>query len=671
MNPNEKQKQAILATQSVAVLAGAGSGKTGVLIERIRHLVLEQKLPLHCILAFTFTEKAAGEMRERLFESETVSEKDYFSVNISTLHSFLAGLLRKHGSVLGLDPEFSVKDESQACLEIEEETAHWLKSRLDSPFYEAFGFQRLLEMILHLMADTHLMTCDFKSGLSSEEENLLNQVRSLYFELQNERIKNASLTFDDLEILGLKLLDNSSLLVHLHEEYRHILVDEFQDINFIQGEIIHRLWKPEKNFLFIVGDTKQSIYGFRKADLKVFDNTLEKIKNHLGEIITLNQSYRFGSQICEKVNLVFNDLHFDKMESATNHEDCVRVVKLPYSENVHEHRLLEAAFIAQHLKEVSPEQWGQTILLFKTGSFMPSYQEILEKAGIPCEISKNSNLFDEPETKALLHILCYLFGEKNRLMQTGVMLSCFFNFSSEFVEGYINSQARNFLDSFILDLFTSSQDHAQWQKLIKLIEKWEELKPVIAVDELVWIILKDVGIKLTENTQQRTNVEQFLGLTKMFKDWAPQKILATLNHMLWGGITIPIRGNPVNPGMVKLATIHATKGLEFDSVFLVNLSGGTKHPRTDYIFVPHQGIAFKKPGPVLGLASELIETEHFLNLQNEKKKKDWEEEMRLLYVAMTRAKKQLTLFIKPTVKKTNKQEIKNWNDWILHVHSEE
>ncbi len=256
-------------------------------------------------------------------------------------------------------------------------------------------------------------------------------------------------------------------------------------------------------------------------------------------------------------------------------------------------------------------------------------------------------------------------------MQTGIMLSCFFNFSSEFVESYINSQARNFLDSFILDLFTSTQDHTEWQKLTKLIEKWEELKPVIEVEELGWIILKDVGIKLTENTQQRINLEHFLGLSKMFKDWAPQKILSTLSHMLWGEMTIPIRGNPVSPDMVRLATIHATKGLEFDSVFLVNLSGGKKHPRTDYIFVPHQGIAFKRPTPSVGLATELIETENFLNLQNEKKKRDWEEEMRLLYVAMTRAKKQLTFFIKPTLKKNNKQGIKNWNDWISYVHSEE
>ncbi|MDP3762566.1 MAG: UvrD-helicase domain-containing protein, partial [bacterium] len=271
-------------------------------------------VPLYRILAFTFTEKAAGEMRERIMREGLIGPAQEVLTFIGTLHSFYARLLKRFGPRLKLDPGFKVTSETGAVIEKRRRVAGHIRSLMDqknpeiSPLVEKFGVWRLTRIFENLQAELYL-PASLRGEISESEPWLVKEARQFSQNWLQEKMTAGRLDYNDLEYLAVALLEtHADIRDNLQKRYLHILVDEFQDTNPLQGLFLNLLYRPGVNQLFIVGDPKQSIYRFRSADVSVFRNMAKKIKKQDGAVITLGETFRIPIGLMEKLNKVFEPL---------------------------------------------------------------------------------------------------------------------------------------------------------------------------------------------------------------------------------------------------------------------------------------------------------------------------------------------------------------------------
>ncbi|MBI2340210.1 MAG: ATP-dependent helicase, partial [Deltaproteobacteria bacterium] len=639
----------------LAVVAGAGSGKTLVLAERYRWLIEEAKVPVHRILAFTFTEKAAREIRERILNRKIIRPEDEGFLQIGTVHSFLSGLLRRYGSLLGLDPAFTILDEASARAERDVRIKSHLIGRLreKNPAVveanERFGFWRLNQICQKLFQRTDLMVDpeSFPSG-DDEDIRLFKDAADLFHQWLDDKIKSASLTFDDLEILSFRLLkEHPEAADKIRRRFFHILVDEFQDTSPLQARIIEALVGPGMNTLgvktlgvktlFVVGDPGQSIYRFRRVETSIFKNRAEQIKKEGGQIVQLDESFRVPPRLAKIVNKVFIPLFNEEGVStlyrplvSVHHQTtgALKIVVAPEERlSIDRLRRLEAKWIAQNLKErnLSPKDRDSTALLFRASQPMLIYREELEKAGIPVQVTRTHNLLVEPEIRDLLHLLSYLAGDRNPIVRTALLRSSFFNLSEAFIERYSRGGSTDFTEPYTPDFFTAADDRHRWEHLRQLTARWEKLSRAIPPSRLFRIVVDDLGLATGGDSTQRLYVEQWLSLVDDIERAGPAD-LARLEET-FSALRSVERGieafDPKNaPGCVKLMTIHSAKGREFDRVFLPQLYGGGRSDSADFLLDAEKrtgtvSLAFRKksPEPVRGLKMELSESPLFRELK--------------------------------------------------------
>jgi ATP-dependent helicase/nuclease subunit A len=690
MNLTPEQTKAITHPHSTAVIASAGTGKTTVLTQRFIHCLTSREAKLFELLAFTFTEKAAREMRERVMNQGELTIDDIPLLNISTIHAFCRSLLCAHAETLNLKPDFEILDanhhELSALVNLEKFIAQGLQENNPTLTLAVRTFG--LKVVRKIMIDA-LPGFTYNNEQTNPTEHklqidLLKLANQFNANQQSKRIQAGLLCFDDLEILATRLLEQNELVRStLQKKYKFILVDEFQDISPLEAKLIRALFNPAVNELFIVGDPKQSIYRFRGADVRLFDKTAQLIEQSGGLICHLAETFRTPVTLQNHFDKIFPVLLPETLKSpvTTNQNTPGSQFNVHTVNPVHSVQTLHqdlakttAKKISQLVSAGSPA--SEIAILFYAGTPVNQYRQLLEERGFPVVVETASTLLDDPLIVWLWHVLNYLAGARDKITQIGILRSTIVNLSEPLIKRLALSGQDDFFKKQTLDLFDTATDQASWQKICQHIDAWQKLVNNLSANDLVTTILATVKPNMT--IEQELALQHFCDL---LTSWQKQGLcsLVDIKDLLLGLDSLDIKHTLKDEaiGGVRLLSIHKAKGLEFDHVFLI--PGNPKNNDSPHFKLhPQLGFVFKTVDPASEkqLHREFIKPTIFKELEFEEKQQHSDEIRRLLYVAMTRAKKTLTIFAdEPSQEKfallekdpTNTTLLSTYNDWLYWV----
>ena len=600
---NERQREAVLTTEGpLLVLAGAGTGKTRVITYRTAYLI-EKGVPANAILAVTFTNKAAAVMKERIGDLLRSSGRDAAEVWVSTFHSFCARLLRREALNAGLPRDFAIYDDDDQTAAVKRTLL-----LLDLPA-EDYPPRSIRAQISH--AKNHGTTPDEMESSAEIARDESRKDVARVFRAYNEMLRKASaLDFDDLLLRAVELLrENAAVRAAWNSRFQYLMVDEFQDTNAAQEELVRLLAGPRKN-ICVVGDEDQSIYGWRGAragNLKRFTEDFPGAK-----IIRLEKNYRSTQKILDAAAAVV-DNNADRLgktlEATLGPGDALRFFEAQDS-------IAEAEFISGEISSlVRNDSDARAAVLYRTGAQSRSFEEVLRRLNIRYRVVGGFSFYERAEVRNALAYVRLIFHPEDdvallrvlnvpprgigavtvaaleaRARENSQSLWDVIR-SSEFLIGKKFSGALRSFGKLIEDLQIECQELAPAQLIERVLARTGYLDWVEQQDNLEHTSrgenLRELANAMAEATEQGQTLEDVLDAAALSSD-ADQY-----------DDTIP----------VSLMTLHSAKGLEFDSVFLAGLEEGV---------LPHS---------------------RSLNSGNA----EVEEERRLFYVGMTRAKQVLVL----------------------------
>ena len=590
---NDEQRGPVLQTEGpVLVLAGAGSGKTRVLTTRIAYLVEEKGVSPEAILAITFTNKAANEMKERL--SRYIDTERMW---VSTIHSMCVRIIRMYAGEVGVKSNFSIYSETER------------NNIIKKSFQECdFDGDQLLKSVKFHIANAKML------GLEPDEyaeeyahEREIDEVVKVYKRYQKHLQENNSLDFDDLLNVTRKLLrDNEDARNYLGGRFRYILVDEFQDTNAVQFEIIRSLASVYGN-LFAVGDDDQSIYGWRGAQIENILHFEKDFKE--AKVFKLERNYRSTKHILKLANAVISNNVNRKAKTLWTEKEEGAHAKVYESEE----ESGEARYIAQTIAALIRQGYSYSdfAILMRINALTRSFEQEFTGDGIPYKVFGGFKFFERKEIKDLLAYLRLInnpFDSEAALRIINFPKRGIGAKTVESLQQYAYDTELSIYDA-LLDIDEIGFSAGTREKLVgfrDLITKWIKDSLDMPVNELVKTIVDDTKMREAyaddsdESINKRANIEEFI---TSVEDYCKLNVGATLTDYL-NQVTLSSDTDEMDDGnYVTLATIHAVKGLEFGFVFLCGMEENTM--------------------PI----SRAIENEE-----------DMEEERRLMYVAITRAK---------------------------------
>ena len=588
-NLNDKQKEAVLYINGpMLVLAGAGSGKTKVLTNRIANLI-DNGISSANILAITFTNKAAKEMKDRVFN---LIGNDAYMIQISTFHSLGLKILKENYEKLGYDKNFVVIDSDDALTVIKK----IMKDMNLSPqYYNAKNIRNKISS-----AKNELM--DLQSFANLEYDKNIVKVYEKYL----EKLKlNNSVDFDDLLILPIRLFrEYPSVLESYQERYKYILIDEYQDTNECQYIFSKMLAKKYKN-IFVVGDNDQAIYAFRGANYK---NILNFEKDYPDcKTILLEENYRSTKTILNAANSVIrnNKLRKDKNLWSNNEEG--ELIKYIRTDGEKE----EADYVAKEIKKLISEGVNPVdiAVLYRTNAQSRVMEEACLKNNIPYKIIGSFYFYNRKEIKDLICYLRLINNYKDDVSLLRVINVPKRKIGEKTIDNISNVALVN--NSCLFDAINGGKELEFKNLILDLKEKCENL----SLTEMVELVLDKSGIKQELENEKSLdseirleNLEEFKSITKNYEEeYGVISLDDFLNEI---SLVSDMSEHQDGNNKVSLMTVHSVKGLEFDDVFVIGMEEG--------IF-PHY------------------------NAINEGTNSAIEEERRLCYVAITRAKKKLWL----------------------------
>ena len=586
---NEQQLEAVRHIDGPClVIAGAGSGKTKVLTTRIAYL-LESGISDYNILAITFTNKAAKEMRERL--NVLVPNNHVF---VGTFHSFGLKIIRENIEALGMNKNFTILDSDDVLSLIKK----IMKEKgIDIKEVSPYFVRNKISFIKNEL----LTDADMDKFFNTPVEK---QVIEIYHEYDRLLRKNNSVDFDDLLKLPVELFKkDKDILLKYQEHYKYILIDEYQDTNEVQYKLSRLLADKYKN-IFVVGDPSQSIYGFRGAN---FRNILDFEKNFKDtKVVKLEQNYRSTKNILDAANSVIkNNKERKEMDLYSTLGDGVKIKYMRSYDEKH-----EIALIVDEIKKLLNEGYTyQDIAIFyRTNAQSRNVEEVLLKNGFPYKVVGSYYFYNRKEIKDLL---CYL----RLINNTNDDVS---------LRRVINTPKRKIGNKSILDLERRADDLGL--SMFEAIDSGKELefKNIIlelqndalnlSLTELIDVVLEKSGLK--KELEQEHSLEADLRLENLMEfksitaSYEARTGSVNLNDFLEEvSLIADISEHQDDDNVITLMTLHSAKGLEFPVVFIIGMEEG--------IF-PHQNAFFEGDAGI-------------------------EEERRLCYVGFTRAKERLYL----------------------------
>lgn len=597
---NPPQREAVMHTEGpLLILSGAGSGKTRVITHRIAYLIKAKGISPFNILAVTFTNKAAGEMKVRLERLIGLSAR---AVWVGTFHATCARILRKKIERIGYSSSFTIYDESdQAGLMREVMRELNLSERNYNP-----------RSILSAISRAKNELIDPDQYAASATEYFETIVAKLYKEYQSRLRANNALDFGDLIMLCVKLFDDHpDVLERYQERFRYILVDEYQDTNHAQYRLVNLLAAKHRN-ICVVGDDDQGIYSWRGADIR---NILDFERDYPEtKVVKLEQNYRSTQRILEAAYHVISQNRYRKDKRLWTENDPGDKLIIYEAEDEAE----EGDFIADEIKHLVGKglRFGEIALFYRINAQSRTLEEAMRRAGIPYTIVGNVRFYDRKEIK---DVLAYLRVMVNR--NDSVSLRRIINVPPRRIGDTSIRRLTEYAERNILTLYEAmraaargevpSVGRAQKQiaDFIELIDSFDiSLPPTQIIRELLERT-DYIGYLLQERTPEAEsrveNVRELLSATEEYEERTEEPSLAGFLEE----VSLVTGTDELEEGdNVVLMTLHSAKGLEFDVVFITGMEEG---------LFPHQ---------------RSFDSEAEL-----------EEERRLCYVGITRARKRVYL----------------------------
>ena len=607
---NPPQREAVAQTEGpVLILAGAGSGKTRVLTHRIAYLMEEMGVNPWNILAITFTNKAAQEMRERVDKLVGFGSE---SIWVSTFHSACVRILRRHIDNLGYDTNFTIYDTDDQKSLMKDVCR---KLNIDTKVYKE---RSLLAQISH--AKDELLTPDDMEMKAAGDYNM-KKVASVYREYQAALRKNNALDFDDLIVKTVELFQNcGAVLEYYQERFKYIMVDEYQDTNTAQFKFISLLAQKYEN-LCVVGDDDQSIYKFRGANIGNilgFERVFPDAK-----VIRLEQNYRSTKNILNAANQVIANNTERKAKTLWTENEEGSKVHFRQFFNAYE----EAEYVAGEIGRMKREGMGSyrdCAILYRTNAQSRIFEEKFIAANIPYKLVGGVNFYARKEIKDLL---CYLKTIDNA--RDDLAVQRIINVPKRGIGATTLGRVQDYADNMGISLYEAlrvaeevpsiGRSLSKIDGFVTFIQSLKSKADVLSVEELLQEVIDDTGYVAeleaedTEESRARIeNIDELISKTVAYQEaMEEQNQPATLSGFL-EEVALVADIDTVDPDQdyVLLMTLHSAKGLEFPKVFMVGMEDG--------IFPSHMTISYGDDG-------------------------EMEEERRLCYVGITRAMKDLTL----------------------------
>ena len=607
---NPPQREAVAQTEGpVLILAGAGSGKTRVLTHRIAYLMDEKGVNPWNILAITFTNKAAQEMRERVDKLVGFGSE---SIWVSTFHSACVRILRRHIDNLGYDTNFTIYDTDDQKSLMKDVCR---KMNIDTKIYKE---RSLLAQISH--AKDELLTPDDMEMKAAGDYNM-KKVASVYREYQAALRKNNALDFDDLIVKTVELFEKcGAVLEYYQERFKYIMVDEYQDTNTAQFKFISLLAQRYQN-LCVVGDDDQSIYKFRGANIGNilgFEHVFPDAR-----VIRLEQNYRSTRNILNAANQVIANNTERKAKTLWTENEEGSKVHFRQFLNAYE----EAEYVAGEIGKLKRNGLGNyrdCAILYRTNAQSRIFEEKFIAANIPYKLVGGVNFYARKEIKDLL---CYLKTIDNA--RDDLAVQRIINVPKRGIGATTLGRVQDYADNMGISLYEAlrvaeevpsiGRSLSKIDGFVTFIQMLKSKADVMTVEEILQEVIDSTGYVAeleaedTEESRARIeNIDELISKTVAYQEaMEEQNQSATLSGFL-EEVALVADVDTVDPDQdyVLLMTLHSAKGLEFPKVFMVGMEDG--------IFPSHMTISYGDDG-------------------------EMEEERRLCYVGITRAMKDLTL----------------------------
>ena len=587
-NLNKQQKEAVTYIDGpMLVLAGAGSGKTKVLTSRIAYLIENGVNPRN-ILAITFTNKAAKEMKDRVVNL-IGSSANY--IQISTFHSLGLKMIKENYNILGYDKNFTILDSDDTLTVVKKIIK---EMNLNPQFYNAKAIRNKISS-----AKNELMSVSEFSHVEFDKDIVR------IFEKYNSILKtNNSVDFDDLLVLPIQLLNNSEVLDRYQELYKYILIDEYQDTNEAQYKFTKKLANKYKN-IFVVGDNDQAIYAFRGANFKNILNFEKDYPNC--KTILLEENYRSTKMILNAANSVIKNNKERKDKNLWSNNPEGNKIKYIQADSDKE----EGSYISSKIKELNNNgvNYEDMAILYRTNAQSRLIEEEMLKNNIPYRVIGSFYFYNRKEIKDLLCYLRLINNPHDDISLARVINVPKRGIGTKTMDNLNNKSGE--LGISLFDAISDGKELAFKNLILKMRDECENL----SLTEMVDLVLNESGMKqelVNEKTLESDirleNLEEFKSITKNYEEeFGVISLSDFLNEI---SLVNDMSEHQESKNKVSLMTVHAVKGLEFDYVFVTGMEEG--------IF-PHY------------------------NAINDGSRSAIEEERRLCYVAITRAKKDLWL----------------------------
>lgn len=602
---NHEQKIAVFHTEGpLLILAGAGSGKTRVLTHRISYLINEKKVQPWNIMAITFTNKAAAEMRERV---NALIENYPDSVWVSTFHSSCVRILRRYIDRIGYDNNFTIYDADDQKSLVK---SIMKRMNIDPKQLKDKTIINAISAAKNELQGPDEFTSDIRSPYISEK------IVAVYTAYQKELKKNNALDFDDLIMKTVQLLErDQEVLEYYQEKFKYIMVDEYQDTNYAQFKLVSILADKYKN-LCVVGDDDQSIYKFRGADIRNILGFEKKFKNT--KVIKLEQNYRSTGNILNSANGVIRNNVGRKDKTLWTDKEDGEKLKFYQVDNAY----TEAEKIVEMICNLNKEgfRYKECACLYRTNAQSRILEEEFLRNNIPYKIVGGVNFYQRKEIKDILAYLKTVNNGKDDLAvkriinipKRGIGLA-----SIDKIQYFADERGLNFYDALESseEITTIGKTSGKIMPFVNFIQYLREKKDRIPLKDLIDEVVTKTGYieeLKAENTEEAlARIENIGELISKAVDYEAKSNEASLNGFLEEvALIADIDSLSENVDYVVLMTIHNSKGLEFKNVFLTGMEDG--------LF----------PGIMT------------ITMGDEN---DMEEERRLCYVAITRAMENLVI----------------------------
>ena len=607
---NDRQKEAVLHTEGpLLILAGAGSGKTRVLTHRIAYLIEEKGVNPWNILAITFTNKAAGEMRERVDQLVGFGSE---SIWVSTFHSMCVRILRRHIELLGYDTNFTIYDTD------DQKTLMKDVCRLLNVDTKIFRERTLLSAISR--AKNELITPE-EAVLQAGGDFSQKKIAEVYTEYEKQMRANNALDFDDLLLKTVQLFQtHKEVLDYYQERFRYIMVDEYQDTNTVQFELVRLLASKYRN-LCVVGDDDQSIYKFRGANIKNILNFEQYFQD--AKVIKLEQNYRSTETILDAANGVISHNTGRKEKTLWTENEKGEAIEFRQFDTAYD----EAEYIVDDIRRQVARGEGSyhdNAILYRTNAQSRMFEEKFVTANIPYKIVGGINFYARREIKDLLAYLKTIDNGRDDLAvrriinvpKRGIGLT-----SINRVQEYAARKEIGFYEALLgADLIPDiGRGLSRLESFAALMERFKREAVEMTISDLVQEILDETGYieslqaEGEEEAEARIeNIDELRNKIAAYEEMCQeQDEPASLSGFLEEvALVADIDDLDENSDYVVLMTLHSAKGLEFPHVYLAGMEDG--------LFPSYMTITSDDPEEV-------------------------EEERRLCYVGITRAQEKLTL----------------------------